>query len=51
MKKTKGKVNKNKARKKLTLLSGAAESIKNLRKRKFSTTQKVIGGADSSRWV
>ena len=44
MKKTQDKAKKNKADKKGALLSGAAKSIKNLRKRKFSTTQKVVGG-------
>ncbi|MET4074727.1 hypothetical protein [Hymenobacter sp. UYCo722] len=45
MKKTKDKTKKTKAGKKTTLLSGAAKSIKNLRKSKLSTTQKVLGGA------
>ncbi|MCI1186749.1 hypothetical protein MON38_04915 [Hymenobacter sp. DH14] len=45
MKKTKDKTKKNKAGKKATLLGGAAKSIKGLRKRKLSTTQKVLGGA------
>ena len=45
MKKTKDKARKNKAGKKATLLGGAAKSIKNLRKRKLSTAQKVLGGA------
>lgn len=45
MKKTKDKARKNKAGKKSTLLSGAAKSIRNLRKSKLSTTQKVLGGA------
>ena len=45
MKKTKDKAKKNKAGKKATLLGGAAKSIKNLRKRKLSTAQKVLGGA------
>jgi hypothetical protein len=45
MKKTKDKARKNKASKKGTLLGGAAKSIKNLRKSKLSTTQKVLGGA------
>ena len=45
MKKTKDKAKKNKAGKKATLLGGAAKSIKNLRKSKLSTTQKVLGGA------
>ena len=45
MKKTKDKASKNKAGKKNTLLSGAAKSIKSLRKSKLSTTQKVLGGA------
>ena len=44
MKKTKDKTKKNKAGKKATLLGGAAKSIKNLRKSKLSTTQKVLGG-------
>ena len=45
MKKTKDKTKKNKAAQKTTLLSGAAKSLKNLRKSKLSTTQKVVGGA------
>ncbi len=45
MKKTKDKAKKNKAGKKATLLGGAVKSIKQLRKRKLSTTQKVVGGA------
>ncbi len=45
MKKNKAKARKNKAGKKATLLSGAAKSLKSLRKSKFSTTQKVLGGA------
>ena len=45
MKKTKDKTKKSKAGKKSTLLGGAAKSIKNLRKSKLSTTQKVLGGA------
>lgn len=45
MKKTKDKAKKNKAGKKATLLGGAAKSIKNLRKRKLSTAQKVLGSA------
>ena len=45
MKKTKDKAKKNKAGKNATLLGGAAKSIKNLRKRKLSTAQKVLGGA------
>lgn len=45
MKKTKDKAKKNKASKKATLLGGAAKSVKNLRKHKFSTTQKVLAGA------
>ena len=45
MKKTKDKAKKSKAGKKTTLLGGAAKSIKNLRKSKLSTTQKVLGGA------
>ena len=45
MKKTKDKAKKKKAGKKATLLGGAAKSIKNLRKSKLSTTQKVLAGA------
>lgn len=45
MKKTKDKAKKKKAGKNATLLGGAAKSIKNLRKSKLSTTQKVLGGA------
>lgn len=45
MKKTKDKAKKKKADKKATLLGGASKSIKNLRKRKLSTTQKVLAGA------
>ena len=45
MKKTKDKSKKSKASKKTTLLGGAAKSIKNLRKSKLSTTQKVLGSA------
>ena len=45
MKKTKDKTKKNKAGKKATLLGGAAKSIRQLRKRKLSTAQKVLGGA------
>ena len=45
MKKTKDKAKKNKVGKKATLLSGAAKSIRSLRKSKLSTTQKVLGGA------
>ena len=45
MKKTQDQARKNKAGKKNTLLAGAAKSIKNLRKSKLSTTQKVVGSA------
>ena len=45
MKKNKDKAKKTKTGKKPSLLGGAAKSIKNLRKSKLSTTQKVMGGA------
>lgn len=45
MKKNKDKTKKKKATRKATLLGGAVKSIKNLRKSKLSTTQKVLGGA------
>ncbi|GAA4056039.1 hypothetical protein GCM10022409_49170 [Hymenobacter glaciei] len=45
MKKTKNKAKKSKPGKSTTLLSGAAKSIKGLRKTKLSTAQKMLGGA------
>ncbi|MGY3089157.1 hypothetical protein ACVWYF_002197 [Hymenobacter sp. UYAg731] len=45
MKKTKDKAAKNKPAKKKALLSGAAKSLKKLRKSKLTTTQKLLAGA------